>query len=101
MDAEIIAGFIVCFLVGLGSIGLGWLIWKKEYLHLISGFNASTFKGDKQLLARTVGLFMYIVGGLAILLPFGLEFIGEWVGILFGVVVIIGSTWVIIAANKR
>ncbi|MFS0820677.1 DUF3784 domain-containing protein [Bacillus sp. 1P02SD] len=95
-----LAGFIICFLVGLFCIFMGYLIWKKKQLSLIAGYNEETYKGDKEKLAKVVGLFTIFVGLLTILLPFGLEFVSELFGLLFGAVITIGSIALIIYVNK-
>lgn len=95
-----LAGFITCFLVGLLCILMGFLIWKKKQLSLIAGYNEETYKGDKEKLAKTVGLFTVIVGLLTILLPFGLEFVSELLGILFGIIIVIGTIALLIYVNK-
>ncbi|RFB10203.1 DUF3784 domain-containing protein [Bacillus sp. HNG] len=95
-----LAGFITCFFAGLLCILLGFLIWKKKQLSLIAGYNEETYKGDKEKLAKVVGLFTIIVGLLTILLPFGLEFVSELFGLLFGAIITIGSIVLIIYVNK-
>lgn len=100
MGSEIIGGFIICLLVGIGIILVGWLIWRKEYHHLIAGFDASTFKGDKKALGKSFGISMYILGFATILLPFGLEFIGEWLGIIYAAITIILIIFLIVRANQ-
>ena len=100
MNTEIIAGFTICVISGLFTIVLGWLIWKKEYYHLISGFNAATYKGDKNALGKLVGVFAIIVGVLTMILPFSLEFIGNWTGIVYGVLTIGGCIYVMVKSNR-
>ena len=95
-----LAGFFVCFFVGLFCILMGFLIWKKKYLSFIAGYNEHTYKGDKEKLAKAVGLFTIIVGLLTVLLPFGLEFVSEFFGLLFGAVITIGSVVLVIYVNK-
>lgn len=95
-----LAGFIVCFMVGLLCIFMGFLIWKKKQLSLIAGYNEETYKGDKEKLAKVVGLFTILVGLLTILLPFGLEFVSELIGLLFGAIIVIGSIILVIYVNK-
>lgn len=95
-----LAGFIVCFMVGLLCIFMGFLIWKKNQLTLIAGYKEETYKGDKEKLAKVVGLFTILVGLLTILLPFGLEFVSELIGLLFGAIIVIGSIVLVIYVNK-
>jgi len=79
---------------------MGYLTWKKKILSLIAGYNEETFKGDKEKLAKAVGVFTIIIGVLTILLPFGLEFISEWVGLLFGAITFVGTILLIIYVNQ-
>ncbi len=95
-----LAGFIICFIVGLLCIFMGYLTWKKKNLSLIAGYNEETFKGDKEKLAKAVGVFTIIIGVLTMLLPFGLEFISEWVGLLFGAITLVGTILLIIYVNQ-
>ncbi|WP_010678046.1 DUF3784 domain-containing protein [Bacillus timonensis] len=94
-----LAGFIICFLVGFLCIFMGLLIWKKKQLFLIAGYNEETYKGDKEKLAKAVGLFTIFIGILTMLLPFGLEFISEWIGLLFGLITVAGSIALIVFVN--
>ncbi|MEH7235214.1 DUF3784 domain-containing protein [Bacillus sp. JJ1562] len=95
-----LAGFIVCFFVGLFCIFMGFLVWKKKHLSLIAGYNGETYKGDKEKLAKVVGIFTIIIGLLTILLPFGLEFVSGFIGLLFGAIIVIGSIVLVIYVNK-
>jgi hypothetical protein len=95
-----LAGFITCFIVGLLCIFMGFLVWKKKMLSLIAGYNEETFKGDKEKLAKAVGVFTIMIGVLTILLPFGLEFISEWIGLLYGAITVVGSIVLLIYVNK-
>ncbi|MFD1777065.1 DUF3784 domain-containing protein [Fredinandcohnia salidurans] len=95
-----LAGFITCFIVGLLCVFMGFLVWKKKMLSLIAGYNEETFKGDKEKLAKAVGVFTIMIGVLTILLPFGLEFISEWIGLLYGAVTVVGSISLLIYVNK-
>ncbi len=79
---------------------MGFLIWKKKYLSLIAGYNEVTYKGDKEKLAKVVGVFTIIVGLLTMLLPFGLEFASEFFGLLFGAIITIGSIVLVVYVNK-
>jgi Domain of unknown function (DUF3784) len=95
-----LAGFITCFIVGLLCTFMGFLVWKKKMLSLIAGYNEETFKGDKEKLAKAVGVFTIMIGVLTTLLPFGLEFISEWVGLLYGAITVVGSIVLLIYVNK-
>ncbi len=79
---------------------MGLLVWKKKQLSLIAGYNEETFKGDKEKLAKAVGFFTIITGLLTIILPFGLEFISEMFGLLFGAIIVIGTAALLIYVNK-
>ncbi len=50
---------------------------EKRELSFISGYNEKTYSGDKEKLARGVGLLLLEIGILTLLLPIGLEFIGS------------------------
>lgn len=100
MDSELIGGFAICIVIGLFTIFMGWLIWKKEQYHLISGFNVATYKGDAKKLGKLFGVFAILIGALTMTLPFTLEFIGNWTGIVYGVITVCGSIYVVIKSNK-
>jgi len=95
-----LAGFITCFIVGILCIFMGFLVWKKKMLSLIAGYNEESFKGDKEKLAKAVGVFTIMIGVFTILLPFGLEFISEWIGLLYGAITVVGSIVLVIYVNK-
>ncbi|WP_438313190.1 DUF3784 domain-containing protein [Sporosarcina sp. FA9] len=79
----------------------GYLIWKKEELSLISGYNEKTFSGDKEKLARGIGILLIVIGILTILLPFGLEFVGSITGIIYGFIVVVGSVVTYLYVKSR
>ena len=92
----LLGGFIVCLFVSLLFFSFGYLIWKKKDLSIIAGYNENTFKGDKNKLAKAAGSFSVVIGLLTLILPFALEFIGSFVGILFGTVIIVGTIGLVI-----
>ncbi|WP_369902814.1 DUF3784 domain-containing protein [Bacillus manliponensis] len=94
-----IAGFVVCVIVSLIMFLFGYLIWKKKKLHLIAGYNEKEFTGNKEKLAKISGVFSICIGILTLLLPFGLEFIGDFVGIIFAITVALSTIGVIIYMN--
>lgn len=90
---------IVCCLIGILTIFLGYLIWKKKKLNFIAGFSEEAYKGDKEKLAKAVGLFSIVVGILVIFFPFSLQYIGEFTGIIFTVLITFGTIGLIIYIN--
>ncbi|WP_409293024.1 DUF3784 domain-containing protein [Peribacillus sp. SCS-37] len=72
----------------------------KKKLSMIAGFNEEEFAGDKNILAKVYGLFSAFIGVLCIVLPFGLEFVGGFTGILFAVIVVASTVMVMIYSNK-
>lgn len=95
----LLAGIITCTFVGIICFLFGYLIWSKKQLSLIAGFDEKTYKGDKNKLAKTAGLFTIGVGILTILLPISLEFIGSFTGILYTIIIILGTIGVVIYLN--
>ncbi|HDR7355075.1 DUF3784 domain-containing protein [Bacillus wiedmannii] len=93
------AGFLVCLFVGLLIIFLGYQIHVKKRLFLLAGYQEETFVGDKNKLAKLSGVFSYIVGVSTIILPFGLEKIGDVVAIVYTILVVLGTIVFIIKAN--
>ncbi|GMR65483.1 MULTISPECIES: DUF3784 domain-containing protein [Bacillus] len=93
------AGFLVCLFVGLLIIFLGYQIQVKKRLFLLAGYQEETFVGDKNKLAKLSGVFSYIVGVSTIILPFGLEKIGDVVAIVYTILVVLGTIVFIIKAN--
>lgn len=84
-----LGSFITCLFVSMIFFLFGYLIWKKKDLSFISGYNEKTYSGDKEKLARGVGLLLLEIGILTLLLPFGLEFIGSITGTLYGIIVVV------------
>lgn len=97
----LLGGFITCLFVSLLLFLFSYLIWRKKQLSLISGYKEETFKGDKNKLAKAVGSFLMVNGILTLILPFALEFIGSFTGIIFMIIIILGTTGLIILINKK
>lgn len=57
------------------------------------------FVGDKNKLAKLSGVFSYIVGVATILLPFGLEKIGDVVGVVYATLIVLGTMVFLMKAN--
>lgn len=96
---EMLAGFLVCLFVGLLIIFLGYQIHVKKRLFLLAGYQEETFVGDKNKLAKLSGVFSYIVGVATILLPFGLEKIGDVVGVVYAILIVFGTMVFLMKAN--
>jgi hypothetical protein len=95
-DFMFLGGLITCLLVSFLLFFFSYLIWHKKELSFIAGYNEKTFKGDKNKLAKTVGSFLVATGVLTLILPFGLEFIGSIVGIIFTTIIIAGTIGLVI-----
>ncbi|PFE06215.1 DUF3784 domain-containing protein [Bacillus cereus] len=94
-----IGGFIICFLLAMFIIILGYQIHIKKRLFLLAGYQEETFVGDKEKLAKIAGFFSYVIGITTALLPFGLEAIGDAVGIGYGLFVVISTIVLVIWSN--
>ena len=99
-DLMLLGGFIVCLFVSVLLFSFSYLIWKKKDLSIISGYDENKFKGDKDKLAKAAGSSLMVVGLLTLILPFALEFVGSFVGILFGAIIIVGTIGLIIYINS-
>ncbi|HEF1905010.1 TPA: hypothetical protein R9Y97_004359 [Bacillus cereus] len=66
---------------------------------MLAGYQEETFVGDKNKLAKLSGAFSYIVGVATIILPLGLEKIGDVVGIVYAILIVLGTIVFIIKAN--
>ncbi|MFE9081093.1 DUF3784 domain-containing protein [Bacillus mobilis] len=89
-------GVIICALVGLIIVIMGYLIHIKKQLFFIAGYQEATFIGDKNKLAKLFGIFAYIVGIATILLPFGLELFGGIVGKIYATCIVAGTVFVLV-----
>ncbi|MFD3450089.1 DUF3784 domain-containing protein [Microbacteriaceae bacterium 4G12] len=94
-----IGGFIVCIILGLIIIIMGYQIHIKRRLFLIAGYQKETFTGDKEKLAKTTGFFSYLIGIATFILPFGLERIGTVAGIIYAIVIVLSTILIIILGN--
>ncbi|MBY0595320.1 DUF3784 domain-containing protein [Bacillus bingmayongensis] len=94
-----IGGFIICFLVGMLILILGYQIHIKKRLFLLAGYQEETFVGDKEKLAKISGVFCYVIGITSALLPFGLKAIGDAAGIGYGIFVVISTIVLVIWGN--
>ncbi|MGE7854485.1 DUF3784 domain-containing protein [Bacillus paramycoides] len=91
-----LGGFLICALVGLIIVIMGYLIHIKKQLFLIAGYQEATFIGDKNKLAKLFGIFAYIVGIATILLPFGLELFGGISGKIYATCIVAGTVFVLV-----
>nr|WP_301281727.1 DUF3784 domain-containing protein [Virgibacillus proomii] len=57
----------------------GWLIWKKQQLILLTGYDESTFKGNKNQLTKEMGIFSICYGIAIIFVPIVEKFLADWV----------------------
>lgn len=80
---------------------LGYLIWKKQKLWLLAGYQDSEFKGDKRKLARDGGIFCIIIGILTLALSLFINLVGDILGIIYAAVIVILSILFIIKANRN
>lgn len=94
-----LGGFVICFLVGMLIVILGYQIHIKKRLFLLAGYQEETFIGDKKKLAKIAGVFSYVIGITTALLPFGLETIGGAAGIGYGIFVVISTIALVIWSN--
>ncbi|MCI0764122.1 DUF3784 domain-containing protein [Bacillus sp. TL12] len=94
-----IGGFIICFLVGMLILILGYQIHIKKRLFLLAGYQEEPFVGDKEKLAKIAGIFSYVIGIATALLPFGLEAFGDAAGIGYGVFVVVSTVLLVIWGN--
>nr|WP_152397473.1 DUF3784 domain-containing protein [Paenibacillus guangzhouensis] len=92
---------VVMGLLGLVFIVFGYFIAVKKMLVLIAGYREETFTGNKDKLAKTVGMAYVIIGILTLLLPFGLDYIGSMAGIIYAAVVVIGAASFMAKMKRR
>jgi len=88
---KIILTYVVSILIGVMSIYFGNLVWKQKKLSLITGYDEATFKGNKEAFAKLIGQSTIYFGIGLISLPFGLQLIGTWYGIIFGLIVFVAT----------
>lgn len=100
LTVKIILTYIISILIGVISISIGNLVWKKKRLSIITGFDEATFQGDKEAFGKLLGQFTIYFGIGLISLPFGLQFIGTWYGIIFGALVFFTIMYVLLKLMK-
>lgn len=96
----VIGGIITSLFTSGLLFFFSYLIWKKQQLTLIAGFNEDTFKGDKNKLAKAVGLFLMICGILMLILPLGLEFAGSIAGQVISILIIVGIVVLVVYIHR-
>ncbi|WP_432355405.1 DUF3784 domain-containing protein [Sporosarcina sp. A2] len=98
-----LGSFIACLFVSVICFSFSYLIWRKKEFSLISGYNEKTYSGDREKLAKGIGLLSLGTGILTFFLPFGLEFIGSITGMLYGIIVVVstGICFVYIKSNNK
>lgn len=70
MDLEFLPSNILSSLIGMIFLLFGWLIWKKKLLILFTDYDESTFKGNKNQLAKEMGIFFICYGIAIIFVPY-------------------------------
>lgn len=96
----VIGGVIACLLTSSLLFFFSYMIWKKQQLTLIAGFNEDTFKGDKNKLAKAVGFFLMICGVLTLILPLGIEVAGSIAGQVISILIILGIVILVLYINR-
>lgn len=86
-----LGSFIACLFVSVICFLFSYLVWRKKELSFISGYSEKTFSGDKEKLAKGIGLLLLVTGILTFFLPFGLEFLGSIAGTLYGIIVVVST----------
>ncbi|NNU94075.1 DUF3784 domain-containing protein [Geobacillus sp. NFOSA3] len=88
LNTDFSTAIVICIITGLLFILVGWLIWKKKKLKLIAGYDEKQYKGDKNKLARVMGIYSITLGVIIIIFPFLMEYLGDWSSwILIGIIV--------------
>jgi hypothetical protein len=101
LNTEFSQGVLICVLIGLLFFLFAWLIWKKKKLWLIAGYQESEFQGDKNKLARDMGIFCMIIGVIIMISPFAIHYIGEWmIGVLIPLFIVL-TIGVIVKVNRE
>lgn len=96
-----IYGITISTLVGLSCILLGYLIWFKKMLFFIAGYNEATFTGNKEALAKSMGLSLILAGIVTIILPYSLYFFGNIAGVIYCAIILIGLVVVFLVKSKK
>lgn len=88
---------LICFFAALVIFLFSYLLWKKKMLFLLIGFNEKEFLGDKEKLAKRVGIITTIIGIATLLLPVFTYIFGQnaisYYGIIVILLVIIATTF--------
>lgn len=89
LTIKIILTYVVSILIGVLSIYFGNVVWKQKKLSLIT--DEATFTGNKEAFSKLIGQSTIYFGIGLISLPFGLQLVGTWYGIIFGLFVFIAT----------
>ena len=95
-----IDGVITCMVTSALFFFVSYIIWKKQQLTFIAGFDEETFKGDKSKLAKAVGMLLLICGLLILMLPIGIEVVGNVAGVLISIAIIVSIIIVVFYINR-
>ncbi|WP_162920092.1 DUF3784 domain-containing protein [Paenisporosarcina cavernae] len=76
-----------------------YFIWKKQKLWLLAGYHEENFIGDKKRLARDAGIFTFIIGLLTLAMSLLIDSYGDFVGIIYAIVIAILSIGFLIKVN--
>jgi succinate-acetate transporter protein len=79
---------------------MGYFILGKKKLFLIVGYNTKTFRGDRNKLAKAMGMFFIFVGILTFLFAFTLEYFGSYATIFFSIIITFASIGIGIYVNN-
>ncbi|MBV6682493.1 DUF3784 domain-containing protein [Bacillus sp. JRC01] len=80
--SAILMGSLICFL-------FSYLIGYKKMLFLIIGYKDELFLGDKDRLSKRVGVIAFLLGIITLLLPLGVELLGNIVINIYAFIVFI------------
>ncbi|MDQ6598946.1 DUF3784 domain-containing protein [Bacillus salipaludis] len=79
---------LTSFCIAAVFLIISYLIWKKKMLFLIIGYSDNNFFGDKDKLAKRVGIITAIIGVLSLFFPILITIFGSFVIYVYvGVVV--------------
>ena len=70
-------GLVTSLIIGMAFIVVGWLIWRKKKLDLIAGYHEDTYQGDKEKLARRIGIVAIAIGVITSIFPISLLILGD------------------------
>ncbi|XRG79821.1 hypothetical protein V5E38_05745 [Rossellomorea sp. GAMAL-10_SWC] len=83
---------LIYLLAALVIFAFAYMIWKKKMLFLLIGFNEKLFLGDKEKLAKRVGIITTIIGLGTFLLPIFTYIFGQNAISFYGVFVLLFVT---------